>query len=110
MTTVKLFYDGDRIYAVEAKGHTGYANAGKDIVCAAVSVLVQTAILALDKVAGAKIQKAEEDGYLRYRVTSTDSKILEASDIILKTIKVGLADIASAYPSHIKLEDTKNVY
>lgn len=110
MTTIRLFYDGSRIYGVEAKGHTGYADAGKDIVCAGVSVLVQTALLALDKVAGAVIQKQEGEGYLRYRVTSTDTKTLEASDIILKSIKVGLADIASEYPSHIKLEETKNVY
>ena len=110
MTTVKLFYADGRIYAVEAKGHTGYAQAGKDIVCAAVSVLVQTALLALQKVANAGTEKTEGEGYLRYKVTSTDSQTLQASDIILKSMKVGLADIASAYPSHIRLEETKNVY
>lgn len=110
MTTIKFYYDGNRIYGIEAKGHTGYGQAGKDIVCAGVSVLVQTALLALDKVAGAVTNKTEGEGYLQYKVISTDAKTLQASDIILKSIQVGLADIASEYPSHIRLEETKNVY
>lgn len=110
MTTVRFFYDGDRINAVETKGHTGYARSGKDIVCAAVSVLVQTALLALDKVAGAVVQKQEKEGYLYYKITSSDTDTLHKSDIILKSIKVGLADICTQYPSYVKIEETKNVY
>lgn len=110
MTTVRLFYDGGRLSGVEAKGHTGYAKAGRDIVCAAVSVLIQTALLALDKVANAQVEKTEGEGYLRYKVISTDPVTLQTSEIILKSMEVGLADIASAYPSYIKLEETRNVY
>lgn len=110
MTTVRLFYEDGRIVAVEAKGHTGYAPSGRDIVCAAVSAIIQTALLALDKVAHAQTEKTEREGYLRYKVTSRDGKTLEASDIILQAMKVGLQDISSGYPSYIKLEETKHVY
>jgi uncharacterized protein YsxB (DUF464 family) len=110
MTTVRLFYAGERIIAVEAKGHTGFDQSGRDIVCAAVSAIVQTALLALDKVAHAATEKTEREGYLRCKITSSDSKTLDTSDIILKAMKVGLQDISSGYPSYIKLEETKNVY
>jgi len=110
MTRVRLFYDGDRIVAVEAKGHTGFDHSGKDIVCAAVSAIVQTALLALDKVAHAQLDMTEREGFLRYKITSADQKTLETSDIILRAMKVGLQDISSGYPSYIKLEETKNVY
>jgi uncharacterized protein YsxB (DUF464 family) len=38
--------DGDRT-KIDVGGHSGYASAGKDIVCAGVSVLVQTMIMGL---------------------------------------------------------------
>ncbi|HOB64449.1 MAG: ribosomal-processing cysteine protease Prp [Clostridiales bacterium] len=110
MTKVKLFYSDGMLIGLEARGHSGYAEAGKDIVCAAISTLIQTGLLALTEVAGAEVEKKEKDGYLYYKVISNNAITLEKSDIILKSIVVGLADIAKGYPSHIRLEETKNVH
>ena len=47
MTTITVFYRGERIAGFRAKGHSGYAESGSDIVCAAVSAITQTACLGL---------------------------------------------------------------
>jgi uncharacterized protein YsxB (DUF464 family) len=36
---------------IDVKGHAGYAPHGQDIVCAAVSAIVQTAVLGLESIA-----------------------------------------------------------
>lgn len=37
MTTIRFYRDGDRLSGFVCQGHSGYAPAGEDIVCAAVS-------------------------------------------------------------------------
>ena len=50
-------------------GHSGYADAGEDIVCAAISVLVINTINSLDQLAGEnfKLVTNEEDGLIDCR-------------------------------------------
>lgn len=110
MTTVRLFRIDGHICQVEAKGHTGYAVRGTDIVCAAVSSVVQGALLGLKEVAKVRLDSSTGDGYLRFAVIGSDLNTRHAADIILETMRVAVKDIAAAYPSHIKLEETDNVY
>ena len=49
MTEIKIEKQNDNIVCVECKNHTGYADFGKDIVCAGVSSITQTAVLAIKK-------------------------------------------------------------
>ena len=41
MTTVTIFSEEDRLTGFEVSGHSGYAEAGADIVCAAVTSAVR---------------------------------------------------------------------
>ena len=41
MTTVTFLTEGKRIIGFDAKGHSGYAEAGSDIVCAAITSAVR---------------------------------------------------------------------
>ena len=43
MIQITVTNKGELIYAIEAKGHSGYAEAGSDIICSAVSTLIQNA-------------------------------------------------------------------
>ena len=60
MTTARFFTTGSRIYAVEVTGHAGYADAGEDIVCAAVSATLDFTSCLLADVMGLEI-KTEVD-------------------------------------------------
>ena len=47
MTTVTFLTEESRIVGFEVSGHSGYADAGEDIVCAAVKVNAQEAVITL---------------------------------------------------------------
>ncbi|MFH1513268.1 MAG: ribosomal-processing cysteine protease Prp, partial [Bacillota bacterium] len=52
MTRIVVRREGERISALKAQGHAGDDAAGGNIVCAAVSSLMHTAVNALESVAG----------------------------------------------------------
>ena len=51
MTEVAFFLEGGTLRGVESRGHSGFADKGKDIVCAAVSSLIHALLLGLSDVA-----------------------------------------------------------
>ena len=52
MTTVAFSMEGDRIVSFEVRGHSGYAEEGEDIVCAAVSSAVNLVNATVNDVLG----------------------------------------------------------
>ena len=69
MIRCEFFMEEDRITGFSVSGHSGYAEAGSDIVCAAVSAVVTMAEATINEVCGAKakVRVKEEDA----RVTLT---------------------------------------
>ena len=47
MTEITVFLKDGKPIGFDAHGHTGYAECGEDIVCAAVSAITQTAAMAV---------------------------------------------------------------
>ncbi|MDD5932654.1 MAG: ribosomal-processing cysteine protease Prp, partial [Oscillospiraceae bacterium] len=41
MTTITFRMEGDRIVGFDSQGHSGYAEAGEDIVCAAITSAIR---------------------------------------------------------------------
>ncbi|MBQ8359803.1 MAG: ribosomal-processing cysteine protease Prp, partial [Oscillospiraceae bacterium] len=69
MTRCEFFTEDDRITGFSVSGHSGYAEAGSDIVCAAISAVVTMAEATINEVCGAKAKvRVKEDGA---RVTLT---------------------------------------
>ena len=68
MTKVRIQKHNGSIVSVECDGHTGYGVEGEDIVCSALSSIVQTAALGLMQVAGIDLdyEVRDEDGYLKF--------------------------------------------
>ena len=69
MTRCEFFMENDRITGFSVSGHSGYAEAGSDIVCAAISAVVTMAEATINDVCGAKakVRVKEEDA----RITLT---------------------------------------
>jgi len=89
------------IWGFTIKGHSGFAEKGKDIVCAAVSALAYTAAGALDELAGVR-DYTERDGFMKCSVPSDISAENRAkADIILETLAIGLKQIEEAYKEFI---------
>jgi hypothetical protein len=106
MTTVRLFRLNNDIIGVEAVGHADYAKRGQDIVCAAVSSLVQGALVGIVKVLNAPTEVKQSDGYLRFFIKDQSNiKLNHEVTIILETMHCAITEIAQDYPSHVKLEN-----
>ncbi len=105
MTTVTFTFFGDHILKVRASGHSGFAEEGSDIVCAAISALVQAAELGLEKAARLNVKSNTRDGFKEFSVSEHN----ERSDAILETLRISLKEIEKQYPRHLKTEDRKNV-
>ena len=77
-------------------GHSGYADEGEDIVCAAVSVLVINAINSLEELAREKFKLAtnEEEGLIDCRF---EKHINEKSQLLLDSMVLGLQEIRKQY-------------
>ena len=61
MTKVFVTKQNDSIVEIECVGHTGYGVEGEDVVCAALSAIVQTAILGLKEVIKVKVDYTTDD-------------------------------------------------
>lgn len=90
-------------------GHAGFADEGYDIVCAAVSVLAQTALFSLNKVCEI------DDNEMKYFID--DNGVMEVSlssklpydkrkkaNIVLRTMELGLESVAESYPRNVAVE------
>ncbi|NLW55417.1 MAG: ribosomal-processing cysteine protease Prp [Firmicutes bacterium] len=104
MTKVQMIRANGRFIGFKAKGHTGYAAAGKDIVCAGVSTLVQTPVLGFEKLVGLKLhlEKERKSGYLAcYLPSALDQEQLAQADLLLNLMYLGLQQIASGYQKYV---------
>lgn len=84
---------------IKISGHAGYAEPGKDIVCAAVTALTQTLIQSIENLTDDKIEYRISPGKVEveYRNLSEKSKTLVDSFFI------GICLIAEEFPEHVKV-------
>lgn len=107
MTKIVFTKNKGRITRIECVGHTGYGVEGEDIVCAALSSIVQTAVLGVLGVAkiNADYKVDESKGLLSLEIPDNiNAKQAEAADIILNTLLLGVADLHEGYSDFIEME------
>lgn len=94
MIVVKVALNG-----ITVDGHAGYAEPGKDIVCAGVSVLTQNLINSMEALAEDKIsyKVAPAQIHINYEDLSERSKLLVDSFLI------GISEIQRAYPEYVQI-------
>ena len=96
------------IRAFEISGHSGYAEAGKDIVCAGMSMLAISLIGTLDEIIPNRFQyEVREDGYARceldkFESYSAEEKIQAAT--VMKTAYIGTVQAVDSYAKYIRME------
>ncbi|MGD9901355.1 MAG: ribosomal-processing cysteine protease Prp [Spirochaetales bacterium] len=113
MTKVKIVKRNNDIVEVIADGHTGYGASGEDIVCSALSSVVQTCALGLLGVAkvNAKIVRDDKLGYIKISLPRELSKEQRHDcNLILNTMLIGISDLHEGYSDFIELEVLNDVY
>ena len=104
MTRCEFFTEDDRITGFSISGHSGYAEAGSDIVCAAISAVVTMAEATINDVCGAKakVRVKEEDARVTLMLpTSCDEE--EAVQAVLAGMLLTLISMRDDYPDYIEV-------
>jgi uncharacterized protein YsxB (DUF464 family) len=96
-----VLYSGE-IIGFDISGHSGYAEAGQDIVCAAVSSAAYMTVNTITDVMGitVDIEVNEDTGHMRAIINKKDASV--CSDI-LKGFKMHLLLLEEIYSPNIKV-------
>ncbi|HHV60543.1 MAG TPA: ribosomal-processing cysteine protease Prp [Clostridiaceae bacterium] len=87
------------------RGHSGFDEPGRDIICSAVSAIAYTALGGLQELAGV-VNHKERAGYMKFQLPLLDNEEVErTARIILDTMVIGLRQIENTYGSYIKVVD-----
>ena len=104
MISATLYQGKDGLTACRITGHSGQAEAGRDIVCAAVSILGCTCVNAMESVCGIiPLVTENEEGLLAFQLSEITPEENAKAQILMGALKQGLTDLADAYPRNVKL-------
>ena len=102
MTTVTFHMQDDRIQGFTCEGHSGYAEAGADIICAAVTTAVRFAEATVTDVLGfsAKVRVNEEDARISLTLPA-DALEDETAQAVLTGLMLTLCELRDENPEYI---------
>ena len=104
MTRCEFFTDNERITGFSVSGHSGYSEAGSDIVCAAVSAVVSMVEATINDVCGAKAKVRVKEADARVTLTlpaSCDEE--DTVQAILAGMMLYLCNLREEYPDYIEV-------
>ncbi len=106
MTNICVYRKNQDIVKYTVSGHTGYGEAGEDIVCAAVSALCQAALNGLTDVIGISAGFEVREGYLECVIPERLSEDTRRdADILLKTLLLSLKNLEEQYGDYITITE-----
>lgn len=102
MTDVEI-ENKTNLYGIKCTGHSGYAEAGKDIVCAGISTLTQSFVMAVETYSDTEDIEIKineyEDGYMHILYYDPEGILKPAFEMA----KLGLEAISDAYPNNVNI-------
>lgn len=107
MTEITFYRDdNDKCFGFECNGHSGFAKAGKDIVCAGISILTINFINSVEKLTKTVVETESDEskGYLKVTI-----KDYEKEDVVLlfESLRLGLNGIQENYSKYLRLSNRR---
>ena len=104
MTRCEFFTEDERITGFSISGHSGYSEAGSDIVCAAISAVVGMTEATINDICGAKAKVRVKDEQARITLTlPTSCDEEEAVQAVLSGMMLTLVSLAEQHPDYIEV-------
>ena len=105
MISAVLFQRDGELTGFRTSGHSGYAEEGSDIVCAAVSVLATTCVNAMETLLGIRAEVTEnESGLLAFDLPPLGEEKRRGAQLLMGALAQGLRDVSEAYPQYVRLQ------
>jgi hypothetical protein len=107
MTHITVYRTNKLPLGICVEGHSGYADAGEDIVCAGISVLTINFINSVESFTDDKfkVDSDEEGAVIDFKFTDTPS---DKSQLLFDSLVLGLRDLQNENKDFISL-DSKEV-
>ena len=106
MTSISIYRKGESIVKYVVEGHTGYDEIGKDIVCAAVSVVATHTLNGLTDIVEIPVGYEINDAYFECIVPDDISEEeRKQADILLETMYITYKDLEEQYKEYITIID-----
>ena len=109
MTTVTFNSEGSRLTGFKVTGHSGYAEEGSDIVCAAITSAVRLTECAVNDVLGlgAAVKVNNRTGSISLKLPgSLGESNEELCQTLLASLMVYLSQLQEEFPDYILVRDT----
>ena len=104
MISVTLFREAEDLVGCRMVGHSGRDEEGRDIVCAAASILGCTCVNALESVCGVIPEIRENaDGSLWFELPARTAEENGKAQILMGALKQGLGDLTAEFPENIQI-------
>ena len=104
MIIIEITSKNNEIVSIEMNGHSGYAENGKDIVCAGVSSLVYAALNSFNSIEEDRI--TVNDGMLKLNLRG--KMVSDHDQIVLEVMLNGFSMIAGQYKKNVKIIKKEN--
>ena len=104
MTTASFATDGSRIVSFTVKGHSGLAESGEDILCAAVTSAVRLTECAINDVLGleAAVKVSEKDASISLKLPrNLEGEADQVCQTLLAALMLYFVQLQEEYPQHI---------
>jgi uncharacterized protein YsxB (DUF464 family) len=100
MTTIRFYRDQDRLSGFTCQGHSGYAQAGEDIVCAAITSALRLTECTINDVlkAEAQVTVSASGARISLRLPARSPQGCQA---IIQGFYTYLRELQSEYPEHL---------
>ena len=106
MTTVTFHTEGNRIIGFDSQGHSGYAEEGEDIVCAAITSAIRLVDATINDVLGlaASVKVKESETLISLRLPGGLAPTAESTcQALLTGLMVYFAELHDEYPENIEV-------
>lgn len=100
MINIKVYYKDSRVVKVQTKGHANYDESGKDIVCAAVSTLLESTIINVVSLNNEALMHDTKEGFQLVEILNED----KITDKLINNMIEILEGFEDDYPEYIKID------
>ncbi len=102
MTKITIFQRDNEVVGFESKGHSGYAEAGSDIICSAVSVLILNTLNSLEQLTDVDFEGSVDEENAVIECMITDKNSIE-SLVLFNSLVLGLTMLAEDNPKFVSI-------
>ncbi len=104
MTTITIYNDkSGKHKGFDIRGHAGYAWQGRDIVCAAISMLASNTINSIEKYTDLNIKYDSDERRTRIRFVIKD-RPNDESELLMNSMILGLSELEKNYKKYVTLK------